>query len=91
MEQVTVNISGGGKTVYARVTAWIRVDNPMSWGGHLIATEGHQFFITGGIARPIRYSLRTVDGRGGQIVIVSVHTQTRKVHFEGSGPFGLLQ
>ena len=91
MEQITVTIYGGGQAVYDQVTAWIHVDNAMSWSGHLLAAEGHQHFMTSGLGRPVRFALRTGDGRGGEIVITSVNPQTREVHFEGSGPFGLLQ
>jgi hypothetical protein len=90
MEQVTVTIYSGRTAVYKQVTAWIQVDNPMSWGGHLIAAEGHEFFVTSGPGR-VLFLLRTVDGRRGKILITRANTLTREVYFEGSGPFSLPQ
>jgi hypothetical protein len=86
----TVTISRGGVAVYDQVTAWIQVDKPRSWGGHLRAAEGHEFFVTSGCGR-VLFRLKTVDGRGGQILITSVNTQTREVSFTGQGSFGPLR
>ena len=91
MEQVTVTIYSEGEVVYDQVTAWIQVDNPMSWDGYVRADDPQPLLMTRGIGCPARFSLRTVDGHGGEIVITSANTQTREVHFEGDGPFGFLQ
>jgi hypothetical protein len=92
MEQVTVTVYADREVVYDQVTAWIQVNHPISWGGHLIAAEGHELYSTSGLGLGrLPFSLRTVDGRGGVIFITSANTQTREVHFVGSGPLGLVQ
>jgi hypothetical protein len=92
MEKVTVTVYGGEEIMYDQVPAWIQVNTPKSWGGHLLAAEDHHLFITSGDGPGrVPFSLRTVDGRSGQIFITLANTETHEVHFEGNGPFGLLQ
>ena len=91
MEQVIVKIYGRGENpVYEQATAWIQVNSLMGWSGYLIAAENHELSMSSGRARA-PFMLRTVDGRGGEIVITSANIVTREVYFEGSGPFGFLQ
>jgi hypothetical protein len=92
MEQVIVTVYSGGVAVHKQVPAWLQVDNPMSWRGHLIAEEDHRDFMTSELGpHRLSFSLKTVDGRSGQIFIISANPQTREVYFEGSGPFSLPQ
>jgi hypothetical protein len=92
MEQVIVTVYSGGVAVHQLVPAWLQVDTPMSWSGHLIAEEGHRDFRPSEMGpHRFSFSLKTMDGRSGQIFIISANPRTREVYFEGSGPFSLLQ
>jgi hypothetical protein len=90
MEQVTVTVIGGGRIVYDRVTARIQVNTPKSWGGSFRAAKGTPLVTSGPPPHRAVFSLLTVDKRGGDIIITRADEQTREVHFEGDGPFGLL-
>jgi hypothetical protein len=48
MEKITVTIYGEGRAVYDQVPAWIQVDSLTTWGGHLLAAQGHQIFSASG-------------------------------------------